>query len=117
MAYWARLIRTPAGWIGLSPDIPADALPLAVVADLSDKDGRVSFWLVDDLDKSLLRVAAALQPKDKPPAKATFRVMTPERLVALGIGEPTKTGGKSLDEALNNNNHYILELSTNGHAI
>jgi hypothetical protein len=117
MAYWARLIRNPGGWIGILPDIGADAIPLTVLADLSDKDGRVSVWLVDDLDASLRRVAAALQPKDRAPAKAIFRVIECARLTALGIDEPTRTEGKSLDLALNTENHYILELTTNGHAI
>ena len=116
MAYWARLIRNPSGWIGLPPDIAPDAIPLTVLADLSDKDGRVSVWLVDDVDASLLRVAAALQSKDKAPAKTTFRVMERTRLTALGIDEPIKTEGKSLDQVLNNEYHYILQLLTNGQA-
>src|SRR5205807_80093 len=90
---------------------------LTVLADLSDKDGRVSVWLVDDLGEPLLRVAAALQAKDKVPARTTFRVIERARLTALGIDEPVKTDGRSLDPELNNANHYIFQLTTNGQAI
>lgn len=104
-------------WMGVSTETPVDAIPLAVLADLTDRDGELSVWLVADLEGSLRRVAAALQPKDKAPAKISFRVIERDRLTALGIDEPVKNRGASLDKELNDTSHYVMNITTLGSAI
>ena len=97
--------------------IPDNAIPLAVLADLTDADGEVSVWLVSDLEGSLRRVAAALQPKDRQPSRITFRVVEQDRLGELSIDQPKKSHGDSLDSELNDNIHYVFDITTNGNAI
>ncbi|SRR5229473_2618614 len=117
MAYWARQVRRAARWIGITAGTLESEIPLNILADLTDVDDEVSFWLVEDLEASLLRVAAALQSKDQPSAKITFRVIGRDRLTEHGIPAPRQEKGFSLDSDLNNEAHYVLDIATNGTAI
>jgi hypothetical protein len=117
MAYWARQIRRAGGWISIAADTPESEIPLNVLADLTDGDDEVSFWLVENLSTSLLRVAAALQPNNQPPGKITFRAADRNRLAELGISAPRQDKGFSLDAELNKEAHYVLDLASNGMAI
>src|SRR5260370_98231 len=104
MAYWARQVRRASRWIGIAPDTPESEISLHVLADLTDNNDEVSFWLVEDLGASLLRVAAALQPKTQHPAKVTFRVVDRDRLTEHGIPAPRQDKGFSLDAELDKAN-------------
>jgi hypothetical protein len=117
MGYWARQVRRGGRWISITADTPEHEIPLNVLADLTDGDDEVSFWLVPDLGASLLRVAAALQPKNQPPAKTTFRAIDGDRWVELGIPAPRQEKGFCLDAELNRDAHYVIDIATNGIAI
>jgi hypothetical protein len=114
--FWARKLTKPDSWLGVSRNTPDDAIPLFVLADLTDKDGELSVWWVADLEGSLRRVAAALQSKDKQPSKTIFRVVDGDCLREVGVGEPRKVDGDSLDDELNKAAHYVFDVTTNGSA-
>lgn len=122
MAYWARIIKAEASWDKVSDLISNGALPLAALADFLDSDDRPSIWLIDeaaDLDRSLLRIAAA-QQKGTEPSKIAFRIITSadlERLEPLGIRKPLRDNGDTFDHDLNMKSHFTLQIETVREAI